>query len=83
MLWTLDFYIEKANLSPQQLLIVEMKKERRSNKEIRATLQEKLKIDHRENYISTIWSKAIKKIKEAVELNYDEWLCKDFKKAWK
>lgn len=83
LLWTLDFYIEKANLSPQQSLIVEMKKGRCSNKEIRAALQEKLGIDHRENYISTIWNKAVKKIKDAVELNYDEWLCKDYKKAWK
>ena len=38
---------------------------------------------HRENYISTIWNKAVRKIKDAVELNYDEWLCKDYERAWK
>ena len=83
LLWTLDFYIEKANLSDQQRLIVEDKKFRFQNKEIRAHLEKELGISHRENYISTIWNKAIDLIIEAVELNYDEYLCKDYKKAWK
>lgn len=83
LLWTLDFYIEKARLSPQQLLIVNDKKFRLSNKEIQLHLEEELGIKHRENYISTIWNKAIKLIVEAVELNYDEFLCKDYQKAWK
>ena len=83
LLWTLDFYIEKANLSDQQALIVRDKKFRFQNKEIRRHLEEELGISHRENYISTIWNKAIDLIIEAVELNYDEYLCKDYKKAWK
>ena len=83
LLWTLDFYIEKANLSDQQRLIVEDKKFRFQNKEIRIHLEKELGISHRENYISTIWNKAIDLIIEAVELNYDEYLCKDYKKAWK
>ena len=74
----MDFYIEKARLSPQQLLIVNDKKFRLSNKEIQLHLEEELGIKHRENYISTIWNKAIKLIVEAVELNYDEFLCKDY-----
>lgn len=83
LLWTLDFYIDKANLSDQQRLIVEDKKFRFQNREIRAHLEKELGISHRENYISTIWNKAIDLIIEAVELNYDEYLCKDYKKAWK
>lgn len=83
LLWTLDFYIEKANLSDQQRLIVEDKKFRYQNRDIRRHLEQELGISHRENYISTIWNKAIDLIIEAVELNYDEYLCKDYKKAWK
>ena len=83
LLWTLDFYIEKAKLSEQQRLIVEGKKAGLSNKDIRIRLNEELGIDHQVNYISTIWKKAVGLIVEAVELNYDEYLCKDYKKAWK
>lgn len=83
LLWTLDFYISKANLSDQQLLIVNDKKFRIPNKDIREHLIKELGIEHRENYISTIWNKAVKLIAEAVELNYDEYLCKDYQKAWK
>lgn len=83
LLWTLDFYIEKANLSDQQRLIINDKKFRLQNKEIREHLEKELNISHRENYISTIWNKSIDLIVEAVELNYDEYLCKDYKKAWK
>lgn len=83
LLWTLDFYIEKANLSEQQLLIVECKKKRMPNKQISQVLDRELGIHHQENYISTIWNKAVGLIKEAVELNFDEFICKDYKKAWK
>lgn len=83
LLWTLDFYIEKANLSPQQLLIVNDKKIRMSNKEIGKHLKKELDIAHQENYISTIWNKITQQIAAAAELNYDEWLNKDFDKAWK
>lgn len=83
LLWTLDFYIQKADLTPQQLLIVNDKKFKLPNRVIREHLIQELGIDHRENYISTIWNKAVRLIIEAVELNYDEYLCKDYKKAWK
>lgn len=83
LIWTLDFYIDKANLSDQQKLIVECKKYRTPNKGIRERLIAELGIEHRENYISTIWNKAVGLIAEAVELNYDEYLCKDYPKAWK
>lgn len=83
LLWTLDFYIEKANLSEQQALIIRDKKQRCPNKEIAKHLMDELGIYHQENYISTIWNKTIILIAEAVELNYDEFLCKDYNKAWK
>lgn len=83
LLWTLDFYIEKANLSEQQLLIVEGKKRRLLNKEICKELMDKLGIYHQENYISTIWNKVTQLIADAADLNYDEWCCKDYAPAWK
>ena len=83
LLWTLDFYIDKAGLSEQQLLIVRDKKNRCPNKEIAEHLMSELGIYHQENYISTIWNKSIGLITEAVELNFDEYLCKDYDKAWK
>ena len=83
LIWTLDFYIEKADLSEQQRFIVECKKRRFGNKEIKDALFQKLGISHQENYISTIWNKSLKLIGEAAELNYDEYLCRNYDKAWK
>lgn len=83
LLWTLDFYIEKANLNEQQALIVRDKKLRLLNKEIAKNLMDELGIYHQENYISTIWNKITQSIADAAELNYDEWLCKDYTPAWK
>ena len=83
LLWTLDFYIEKANLSEQQRLIVDAKKQGLLNKEICDLLMEKMGIYHQENYISTIWNKVTGLIADAADLNYDEWCCKDYKPAWK
>ena len=83
LLWTLDFYIDKARLSEQQLLIIRDKKNRCPNKEIAQHLHDELGIYHQENYISTIWNKCTKLIAEAVELNYDEFLCRNYNKAWK
>lgn len=83
LIWTLDYYIEKANLSEQQLLIVEGKKRRLLNKEICEELMDKLGIYHQENYVSTIWNKVTKLISEAAELSYDEQCCRSYKPAWK
>lgn len=83
LLWTLDFYIEKANLSEQQLLIIEDKKKRKHNSYIAKHLQDELGFTHQENYISTIWNKALNAVVDAAELNYDEYLCRGYDKAWK
>ena len=83
LLWTLDFYIEKANLSEQQKFIIECKKFRMPNKDIAAALHSALGLNHQENYISTIWNKSLKLIAEAVELNWDEYLDRNYDKAWK
>lgn len=83
LLWTLDFYIEKAGLNEQQMLIVRDKKLRYFNKDIAKHLMDELGIYHQENYISTIWNKITSLIADAAELNYDEWLSKDYDKAWK
>lgn len=83
LLWTLDFYIEKANLTDQQKLIVEGKKLRLLNKDICQKLMDELGIYHQENYVSTIWNRACGLIAQAADLHYDEWCCKDYEKAWK
>ena len=83
LLWTLDFYIEKANLSEQQKLIVECKKHNMLNREICKVLMDKMGIYHQENYISTIWNKACQLIADAADLHFDEWCCKDYVPAWK
>lgn len=83
LLWTLDFYIDKANLNEQQKLIVRDKKLRVLNKEISQHLMKELNVYHQENYISTIWNKITQQIADAAEFNYEEWLSKDYDKAWK
>lgn len=83
LIWTLDFYIEKANLSEQQKIILEGKKQRLLNKEICRELQDKMGISHQENYISTIWNKVCQLICDAANLHFDEWCCKDYEPAWK
>ena len=83
LLWTLDFYIEKANLNKQQQLIVEDKKIKTPNKVIAAHLKETLECGHQENYISTIWNKVVELIAAAAQLNYDEWVNKDKPEKWK
>lgn len=83
LLWTFEIYQNLTELSDQQIIILEGKKAGKSNKEIQVELQENLGIFHQVNYISTIYLKLIGKIIETVELNYDEWLAKDYGKAWK
>jgi len=83
LIWTLDFYIEKAELSPQQLLIVRDKKLRVPNKEIKEHLDKELGIYHQENYISTIWNKITQLIADSALLNYDEWVNQGEELKWK
>lgn len=83
LVWTFDFYIEQANLSQQQLLIVDMKKHKMPNRDIAVRLEAELGIKHSDNYISTIFNKAVKLIADAVELDYDSYLCRNYDKAWK
>lgn len=83
LLWTLDYYIEKANLSEQQKLITEAKKHNMLNKEICDLLMKKMGIYHQENYISTIWNKVCQLICDAADLSYDEQCCKNYAPAWK
>lgn len=83
LLRTLDFYIDKANLSKQQRIIVEAKKRGLNNGEIKKFLENRVEIKHQENYISTIWNICCRKIAKAASIHYDEWCCKDYPPAWK
>lgn len=83
LLWTLDFYIDKANLNEQQRIIVEDKKIRTPNKIIADHLNYELGCTHQENYISTIWNKIVELISEAAALNFDEWESRTKEEKWK
>lgn len=83
LLFTLDFYVEKANLSEQQRIILEGKKQRLRNKDICGILQERLGVSHQENYVSTVWNKVCRLIAAAANLHFDEWCCSNYEKAWK
>ena len=81
---TLDFYISKTPLDPSRKTIVELKKHKVSNQEIKKKLEELYGLSYNENYISTIYTKEIcKKISEAVTLHKDYWLERNNPNAWK
>ena len=83
LLRTLDFYIDKANLSKQQRQIVDYKKKGIRNRDIKILLEKDMGISHQENYISTIWNLCCRKIANAASTHYDEWCCRYYDKAWK
>lgn len=81
---TLDFYIEKTPLDASRKTIVELKKHKVSNQEIKKKLEEPYGLSYNENYISTIYTKEIcKKISETVTLHKDYWLERNNPEAWK
>lgn len=83
LLWTLDLYIDRAKLSEQQRFIIELKKKRLKNRDIAKRLEKELGIKHQENYISTIWGKAVGIVRDYVEQNYLEFLDRNRDEKWK
>lgn len=81
---TLDFYTTAAELSETKQFILECKKLRMQNEEIRIKLKEKFGLTHTSNYISTIWKRNIcGGIAEAAVLHYDYYLNRESQFAWK
>ena len=84
LLDTLDFYIERANLSDSKQIILEYKKKKIKNEVIREKLERDFGLTHSVNYISTIWKQKIcKKIAETAQLHYDYYLNREKPFAWK
>ena len=84
LLDTLDFYIEKANLSESKKTILEYKKNKIQNESIKKKLEKDFGLTHSANYISTIWKQKIcKEIADAAQLHYDYYLNRDKPFAWK
>lgn len=54
-----DYYIKKAELGEDLQLIFALRRQGKSNREIREALMEQFGREYRENYISTIFSKRI------------------------
>ena len=75
---TFTFYAGLAHLDQKKTIILERKKEHRTNEEIRQELEQKLGVTHTPNYISTIYKKNVcGEISEAVKLHYDYYLERD------
>lgn len=78
LLWELEEYIEKANLSEARMWILIRKIDKATNERIAEELQEKFGLTYSANYISTIYKQMIcDKIAKAAQLSYDEWVYKD------
>ena len=73
LLWELEDYIEKANLSPARFWILIRKIDKVTNGRIGEELQEKFGLSYSDNYISTIYKGMIcTQIARAAQLSLDE-----------
>lgn len=84
LLDTLDFYIERTNLSEPKKIILNYKKNKIQNEIIKEKLEKDFNLTHSANYISTIWKQKIcKEIAETAQLHYDYYLNRNKPFAWK
>ena len=78
LLWELEDYISRANLSEARFWILIRKIDKATNEQIRDELQEKFGLNYSDNYISTIYKQMIcGQIAKAAEIAYDEFRFKD------
>ena len=81
---TLDFYIELAKLTEPKKLILQCKKAKVQNEEIKRKLNKEFGLTHSANYISTIWRQKIcNEIADTAKLHYDYFLNRNKPFAWK
>lgn len=84
ILQTLDFYRDRANLTGEQLRILELKIQETPNQVISKKIEEEFGASHSPNYISTIYKQKIcGKIAETAVLVYDYYLEREVDTAWK
>lgn len=75
LIWELEDYIEKANLSKARFHILVRKIDKVTNERIREELQEQFGLCYSDNYISTIYKQMIcAKIAQAAQLSLDEFI---------
>lgn len=55
----LDYYLGKAELSADLLMIMDMKVQGYSNKDIANRVEEELGVQYKENYVSTVYTKRV------------------------
>lgn len=55
----LDYYIMRADLAPELKVVMEMKANKSTNREVRDVLEERFNLSYMENYISTIYTRRI------------------------
>lgn len=81
---TLDFYTTRAKLTEVKLFILECKKLRILNEEIKNKVNKKFNLTYTSNYISTIWKQNIcQETAEAAILHYDYYLNRENPFVWK
>jgi hypothetical protein len=81
---TIDYYVEHADLSRTQTLVLNSKIKHLSNIEIRSILINQLDLSPSINYISTIYTQQVcGKIADAATLHLDQWLNRFNLFAWK
>ena len=81
---TLNFYRERAHLSEEHNIILDLKIKETPNQLICEVLREKFGVTHSANYISTIYKQKIcGKIADAATLHYDYYLNREIATAWK
>ena len=75
LLWELEDYVDRANLSEARKHILVRKIDKATNEQIRDELQEKFGLNYSDNYISTIYKQMIcAQIAKTAEIARDEWL---------
>lgn len=81
---TLNFYIEKANLTSVRRTILKGKMQKCSNAEISAYLEKNHEIKYNVNYISTLYThEIVPRICAAATLHKREWQMRHYPKYWK
>ena len=55
----LDYYIMRADLAPELKVVMEMKANKSTNREVSDVLKERFNLSYMENYISTIYTRRI------------------------
>ncbi len=83
LLYTLDFYIQKANLTPKQRLLLEERQKGNKVIDIAETVVKNFGGKLCADYLSTVWKRTLKLISAAVSFNMREQDKKQNDECWK